>query len=95
MFLGHFWSFLPDGDFFQKIRLSRTTIYGPLTTYLVSEKTNEPIPRKLTDRRKEGQKDGRTDKPYFIDPIFFGPYSGRGSKKENSTFHNHTKRKLL
>ena len=27
----HFWSFLPDGDFFQKIRLLHTTIYGPLT----------------------------------------------------------------
>ena len=31
MFLGHFWSFLPDGFFFQKIQLSHTTIYGPLT----------------------------------------------------------------
>ena len=28
MSLGHFLSFLPDGDFFQKIRLSHTTIYG-------------------------------------------------------------------
>ena len=31
MFLGHFWPFLPDRDFFQKIQLSHTTIYGPLT----------------------------------------------------------------
>ena len=31
MFLDHFWPFFPDGDFFQKIRLSDTTIYGPLT----------------------------------------------------------------
>ena len=30
-FLGHFWPFLPDRDFFQKIQLSHTTIYGPLT----------------------------------------------------------------
>ena len=28
-FLGHFWPFFPAGDFFQKIRLSHTTIYGP------------------------------------------------------------------
>ena len=27
MFLGHFWSFLPDGDFFQKIRLCHTQLY--------------------------------------------------------------------
>ena len=25
----HFWLFLPDGDFLQKIRLCHTTIYGP------------------------------------------------------------------
>ena len=47
--------FLPDGDFLQKIWLSHTTIYGPLTLCQVLEK---PIPRKLTDRRKDGQKEG-------------------------------------
>ena len=31
MFFGHVWPFLPDRDFFQKIQLSHTTIYGPLT----------------------------------------------------------------
>ena len=32
MFLDHFWSFLPDEDFFQKNpALSHTTIYGLLT----------------------------------------------------------------
>ena len=65
MFLGHFFnhflSFLPDGDFFQKIRLSHTTILGLLTPCQISQKTNEPIPRKLTDRWKHKQKDGRTD----------------------------------
>ena len=30
-FFDHFWSFLPDGDFFQKICLSHITIYGSLT----------------------------------------------------------------
>ena len=61
MFLGHFWSFLPDGDFFQKIWLSHTTIYGPLTPCCVSEKTNEPIPRKPMDRWKDGQNDSQID----------------------------------
>ena len=32
MFLDHFRSFLHNGNFFQKIRLSHTTIYGPLTS---------------------------------------------------------------
>ena len=27
MFLGHFWPFLPDGEFFQKIQLSHTELY--------------------------------------------------------------------
>ena len=27
MFLGNFWPFLPNGDFFQEIQLSHTTIY--------------------------------------------------------------------
>ena len=27
MFLGHFWQFLPDGDFFQKIQLCHTQLY--------------------------------------------------------------------
>ena len=54
----NFRSFLPDGDFFQKIQLSHKTIYGPLTPCWVSEKTNEPILRKFTDRQKDKQKDG-------------------------------------
>ena len=31
-----------------------TTTYGPLTPWWVSEKTNEPISRKIPDRRSEG-----------------------------------------
>ena len=27
LFLGNFWPFLPDGDFFQKIQLCRTQLY--------------------------------------------------------------------
>ena len=55
MFFGHYWSFLPNGDFFQKIRLSHTTINRPPAPCQVLEKAIEPIPRKLTDRRKDRQ----------------------------------------
>ena len=33
MFLGHFRSFLPDGELCRKIELLHTTLYGLLTTY--------------------------------------------------------------
>ena len=58
-----FWSFLPAGDFFKKIQLSHATIYKPRR---VSEKTNEPILRKLTDRWKTRWTEGRKDRHYFI-----------------------------
>ena len=64
LFLGHFWPFLVIfarwGFFPKNLALSHVTIYGPLTPCKVPEKTNEPILRKLTDRRKDEQKDGRT-----------------------------------
>ena len=66
MFLGHFY---PTAIFSKKIRLCHTIIYGPLTPCYVSEKTNEPIPRKLTDRRKDGRTEGRTNRLYFIGPF--------------------------
>ena len=69
MFLDHFWSFLFNGDFSKKIQLSHTAIYGPLTPCLASEKSNKPIQRKLTDRWKDGQTKGRTNRPYFIGPF--------------------------
>ena len=47
-----FRSFLPDVDFFPA--LPHITKYGPLTTCKVSEKTNKPIPRKLTDGSRGG-----------------------------------------
>ena len=54
------WGFFP-----KTLVLTHTAINGPLTPGQVSEKTNEPIPRKLTDRpkdvRKGGWKDVRTD----------------------------------
>ena len=60
LFLDHFCSLLSDGSFFEKMRLCRTQLWVP-NTMIVSEKTNEPIPRKLMDRRKSGRKGDRTD----------------------------------
>ena len=57
MSFGHFWPFLPDGDFFRKIQLCHTQLYMAPNIKLMSEKNNQPIPRKLTGRRKEGQTD--------------------------------------
>ena len=65
MFLGRFWQFLVNfarwGFFPKNPALAHTTIYGPLTPCYVSEKTNEPTPRKLTHSRKDVRKDGWTD----------------------------------
>ena len=55
LFLGHFWSFLPIGNFFQKIRLCHIKLYlGSWRHAKFQKKTNQPIPRKPTDRRKDG-----------------------------------------
>ena len=82
MFLDHFWPFLVIfarwGFFPKNPTLSQTTIYGPLTSCKVSEKTNEPIPKKLTDRQKDGRKDIRTD------PILQHP-SGRCRRSNIAT----------
>ena len=53
MFLGHFRSFLPDGDFFQKSGSVSPNYYiWPHNITLSFRKANEPIPRKLADKRK-------------------------------------------
>ena len=52
-FLGHF--------FFLNPALSHTATHKPLTPHWVSEKTNEPIPRKLPDRKTKGRKDQSTE----------------------------------
>ena len=57
---GLFSPFFGQKKYFQKSALSRIIRHGPLTPCRVSEKTNEPIPRKLLDRRTEGRKDGQT-----------------------------------
>ena len=81
MFWGHFWPFLPDGDFSKKTSfVIHNYIWAP-NTMLCFKKTNELISRKLTDRWKDGWKDGRTD------PSLYDPYGrGRGSNKGRETF---------
>ena len=61
MSLGHFLSFLPDGIFSKKFGCHILLYMGPEHHVKFQEKTNEPIPRKLTNRRKDGGTDGRTD----------------------------------
>ena len=62
-FMAHFWSFLPEGDFFQKNQdLSRTSPCGPLTPYKIPEKPNGSIPRKLPERRTKIRTNRRTDR---------------------------------
>ena len=57
MFLGHFWSFLPDGDFFQKTPLCHTQLYmGPFQQKLMSQFWENL----WTDRRTNERTDGRT-----------------------------------
>ena len=64
MLLGHFLPFsviFAQWGFFPKnLALPHITRYGPLTPWYVSEKTNEPILRKVTDRRKDGWTDRRS-----------------------------------
>ena len=56
--MAHFPHFL--GIFFSKnLALLCKTPHGPLTSNSVSEKTNEPFPRTLPDRRMERRKNGR------------------------------------
>ena len=49
--------FFPDENFVQKI--IHNYIWAP--NIYVSQKINELIPRKFTDRQKDGPKDGRKD----------------------------------
>ena len=63
LFLSYFWSFLVillDGVFFPKnLAVTNSYIWAPITM-LSLKKTNEPILRKYTDRRKDGRKDRQT-----------------------------------
>ena len=61
----HYWSFLLERDFSKKLGQKNRAVMHisiwALTTYKVSEKTNEPIPRKLPERRTDRRMEGRTD----------------------------------
>ena len=62
----HFWSFLPDGDFFQKVWLSRTLIY------MDPKKLKSQFWEKLWT---EGRSDGwwKDNRPYVIGPFWPRP----------------------
>ena len=65
-------------------------MWAPNTILSFKKKTNEPILRKLTDRRKDGQKggqkEGQTDGPCFIGP--FRPRLGVPKSEEYVLFMN-------
>ena len=60
--------------FFKNLASSFTRYHGQLSTCTTSEKTNDPILRKLSDGRTDGQTDrwmdrqtdGRTDRPTTV-----------------------------
>ena len=65
LFLGHFWSFLPDGKFFSKnLAVTRNYIWAPNT--MVSFRKNWWANSKKTFGETEGRTAGQTDRPYFI-----------------------------
>ena len=53
--------------------LSRTTSCGFLVPCQNLEKNNDTTPRKCPDRGKDGRKDVRMDRPYFIGPLRLSP----------------------
>ena len=54
-------SFGPQNFFFKNLASSVTRFYGQLSSCTILEKTNNPILRKLSDRRTDRQTVGRTD----------------------------------
>ena len=68
LFLAHFPNFWGKKFFLENPALSCTT--GFLVSCQNLEKTNDTIPRKRPDRRKDGWKDGRMGRPYFIGPFW-------------------------
>ena len=75
--MAHFWPIFPifgTQNFLENLALSHTTSYGFLAPCQNLKKVSDTIQRKCPDRQKdrrtvgriEGQKDGRTDRLYFI-----------------------------
>ena len=67
-------SFAQWGLFKKNMALSHTITYGRPTPCKVSEKTNEPILRKLADRWKDRWVQVQMERPYFTGP--FRPWLG-------------------
>ena len=67
--MAHFPKFWGQKGFFWWIWLSRKTSYGFLAPCQNLDKTNDPIPRNQSDKRK----DRMTDRPYFIGPSRLPP----------------------
>ena len=69
----YFGGFLGPFPIFEKMRifpknraLSLLSVYGPLTSCKITEKTNEPIQRKVRYGRTNRRTDGRMDRDEFI-----------------------------
>ena len=82
LFLDHFWSFLPNGDFFWKLRLCHSQLYMGLSHHAkFQKKLTSQFWKKLMDR------------PYLIGPFQPKPsvktricFSGRKFKRNNWGF---------
>ena len=70
LFLAHFCSIFLILGVNKLENPAGTTSYGFLAPCQNLEKTNDTIPRKRPDRRKDGWKDGRMGRPYFIGPFW-------------------------
>ena len=57
------WTQIWAANFFKKnLALSVTRYHDQLSSCIISEKTTDPIWRKLIDRQKDGLMDGKTDR---------------------------------
>ena len=84
-----FWAIFDH--FFQKNPApSHITRYGPLTPCQVSEKTNEPILRKFTDRQKDGRMEEWTDRRTDRWTLFYRtlPAKAGGPKIKKQSYIN-------
>ena len=90
----HFQSFLPHRDFPRKTWLSHKSLFGSLIPCKVSEKTNDPYPRKLPEGQKENERTqkwilihGRCQVQYLIRPFSLTfPSSMCHDKKKSFSF---------
>ena len=63
---GPFGSGSPVFFFFKYLALSVTRYHGQVSSCTITEKTNNPISRKLCERQKDRQRDRLTDKSDFV-----------------------------